>query len=83
MGKRTLVGLGGKLNPFKTKDSKDRKQKKKPVTSFYPEDYSTSELKSISKGGTPEAYRHSMKRNDVPKTVKEKASREINKRKKR
>lgn len=83
MGKRKLFGTGGIINPFKTKDSKDRKKKKNPVSSFYPQDYSTTELRSIAKGSAPEAYRHSMKRSDVPKTVKTKASTEINKRKKR
>ncbi len=84
MGKRKLIasGTGGKTDPIRTKESKKRKQSKKPVTSFYPEDYSASELRSISKGGAPEAYRHSMKRSDVPKTVKTKASAEIKRRKK-
>ena len=80
--KLIAIGSGGKSDPIRSGKDSSRKQSKKPVTSFYPSDYSSGELRSIAKGGTPEAYRHSMKRSDVPKTVKTNASAELKRRKK-
>lgn len=82
MGKRKLFGSGGVINPFGLAERKKQKRKKNPVSKFYPDDYSTGELRSISKGRTPEAYVHSMNRSDVPKTVKQKALAELKRRNK-
>lgn len=83
MGKRNLYSLEGKKNPIPRKKIKKRKRTKNPVSSFHPSHYSTTELKSISKGGTPEAYVYSMRRADVPKSVRQKAKTELKKRKNR
>jgi hypothetical protein len=83
MGKRALYSLGGKKNPIPRQKSKKRKRTKNPVSSFHPKDYSTTELRSISKGGRPEAYVYAMRRADVPKSVKQKARTELKRRKKR
>jgi hypothetical protein len=84
MGKRALYSYGGKKNPIPASKAKRKPRRKKtPASKFYPKDYSITELRSIAKGGTPEAWIYSMRRSDVPKGARKKASTELKRRKNR
>lgn len=77
---RTLYSMSGEPDPIPLAERKQRAKSKEPTSSFHPSDFSTTELKSIAKGNVPEAYRHTMKRSDVPKSIREKASKELKQR---
>jgi hypothetical protein len=50
---------------------------KQNISHFHPTEYSTGELECVAKGRTCEAWTFVMRRNDVPKTAREMAMREL------
>lgn len=55
-------------------------RRKGTIKNFHPEHYGWGELTAIAKGWSCEAYSFSMRREDVPKGVREKAKAELKKR---
>ena len=58
-------------------------RRKGTIKNFHPEHYALGELEIIARGRTCEAYAFAMRREDVPKGVREKAKVELKKRERR
>ena len=54
-----------------------RKVRYGTIKDFNPEHYALGELETIAKGRTCEAYSYSLRREDVPKGMREKAKAEL------
>lgn len=55
-------------------------RRKGTIKNFHPEHYAVGELETIVMGRTCEAYAFAMRREDVPKGVREKAKKESDRR---
>jgi len=55
-------------------------RRKGTIKNFHPEHYAKGELEAIAMGRAGEAYAFTMRREDVPKGIREKAKKELDRR---